>query len=90
MYEHLVGLILLSLIFIISFYIIHKYRYYEYQILIPLVVSAIIIIYLIYYKSKTIEGNIEKDIFDAFNESLPTKDEMEFPLNKFSKILKMN
>ncbi len=89
MYEHLVGLILLSLIFIISFYIIHKYRYYEYEIFIPLVVSAIIIIYLIYYKSKTIEGNIEKDIFDAFNESLPTKDEMEFPLNKFSKILKI-
>ena len=53
-----------------------------------LILSTIILIYFI-YKSKIIEGNTQKDIFDAFNESLPTKDEMEFPLNKFSKILKI-
>jgi len=89
MYEHLVGLILLSLIFIISFYIIHKYRYYEYQIFIPLVISAIIIIYLIYYKSKIIEGNIEGDIYEVFKESLPTEDVLEFPMEKLAKILKL-
>ena len=88
MYTILVGIILLSLIFIIIFYIFYKYKYYEYHIFIPLVISSIIIIYLI-YKSKIIEGNIEKDIFYAFNESLPTTDEMDFPLNKFSKILKI-
>ena len=37
-----------------------------------------------YYKSKTIEGNIEKGIFDAFNKMLQLG-EMDFPLNNFQK-----